>query len=328
MGSSSGAGIFKGIYNASNVDMAKFNLASEYLTQNSAGTQLYQDVAAKEVYLQINHDAIDIYSYDPNTGIGTVYWDPDRAIEVTDVNKNVVSFESAASNLAHEMAHAVDPNYLAEKKVDLPGYDNLAEKVAIERTNSIVGPLGEAERIAHDGALIIASNPTIHWHDNQWEEVNANGTNESSPEIKDFNNDWDTSTAPSYDPDEPIGDPMYDNGGWNYYGYWSATNASHVDKYLPSDFKSPAVNSSSTAEVAEFATGNSPANGPSEIRPFSLSSNLAATCSSISHAHSLVQAMATFTVSAGAIELGILPTPEHGSDLLYSSSSHRLGIHG
>ena len=322
MGSSTGVGIFKGIYDASDVDMAKFHLASEYLTQSAAGTQLYQDAAAKQQYLQINHEGKVSYEYNPNTGVGIVSWDPDKAIEVKDTNGNVIGYESPAANLAHEMAHLADENYVNNTKVALPGYDSLAEKVAIDRTNAIVAPLGEAERIAHDGGFVVVPNPTMHSNNNQWAEVNANGTNESSSNYNDFNNSWDTSTYPSYDSDQPIGDPFYDDGGWNYYGYWAATNESQTVKEAPKELKHTGVSSSGVTELAASTRHAIPANDANESGPLSLSSGLGRASSSISNVHSLVQAMSSFAVSAGAFDSGVMPQAEHMADVLYASNGH------
>ncbi|MYM38002.1 M91 family zinc metallopeptidase [Duganella qianjiadongensis] len=139
-------GIFNNISNASGADLKKLESALNYASQNAQGLELIHSRGVQHADLVINHNGINQAEQEDN-GHVTISWDPDTAIEVLDANGNIVNYESLASNLLHEMAHAADPYHALNVNIKDAEFDNLAEKIAIARTNSIVVPLGEDARI-------------------------------------------------------------------------------------------------------------------------------------------------------------------------------------
>lgn len=198
-------GIFNNISNASASDLKKLESALNYASQNAQGQVLIHDLGVQNADLVINHSGINQTLQDAN-GHVTISWDPSTAIEVRDANGNVVNYESPASNLIHEMAHAANPWLALDSKIKDDQYDNLADKKAIEMTNAIVVPLGEAARTDHSGDYVQVDNPTEHTANGLWTEVGSDGQVKSSPQPDSFNDNWgDANPTPSNPGDSPGG---------------------------------------------------------------------------------------------------------------------------
>lgn len=204
-------GIFRTIENSNGAELEKLQSALSYGSQNSAGQQLLNDTAGHSVDLVINHEGLNQTSMSPD-GHFTISWDPDTAIQVVDANGNVSNYESPATNLFHEMSHAADPNFAANVQTPDSQYDNLGDKIAIERTNSIFVPLGEEGRTNHSGALVSVNNPTEHTAGGQWVEIGSDGQLKSSTQADGFNDDWNGADS---DPGDPggTGNTGGDDGG-------------------------------------------------------------------------------------------------------------------
>ena len=64
--------------------------------------------------------------------------------------------------MAHEAAHATDPDYAEHAKVKLPDYDDGEEAYAVGVEDRIAKTLGEPLRFNHRGRALPASDPTEH----------------------------------------------------------------------------------------------------------------------------------------------------------------------
>jgi hypothetical protein len=106
-----------------------------------------------------NADAGDSYTGGGLSTAGTITWDPLAGLNVAAEQGGVANrspsaspgTESAAILLAHEFAHATDPNYITDANTYNAQYDNNAEAYAVSVEDSIGVPLGEPARYNHTG---------------------------------------------------------------------------------------------------------------------------------------------------------------------------------
>lgn len=225
-------GVFTNVYGASSTDMQKLQSALSYGSQNTQGVQLIHDTSLVQADLVINHSGINQTSMDAS-GHVTVSWDPNTAIEVKDSSGNIIGYESPASNLLHEMAHAADPYFALDASIPDSQYEWLADKTAIERTNSIVVALGELPRDSHTGGFVNVNNPTEHAANGQWTEVGTDGQTKSSTQPDSFNDNWTGTGGYDYDPEDPIDGGDDGSGYGGGYGGGSAGGCVSVDSLLP-----------------------------------------------------------------------------------------------
>jgi hypothetical protein len=202
-------GVFRTIENGSGADLEKLQSALSYGSQNAQGTQLISDAALQHADLVINHSGINQTSVAPDGQI-TISWDPDTAIAVTDAAGNIRNYESPASNLFHEMSHAADTNFVTNANTADAQYDTVADRIAVERTNAVVVPLGEEGRTNHSGGLVQVNNPTEHTAGGKWVEIGSDGQEKSSTQPDGFNDDWNGADS---DPEEPGGGGDAGGGG-------------------------------------------------------------------------------------------------------------------
>jgi hypothetical protein len=147
------------VTNATSADRAALNLALSYLSKSPTAMAFLQQAADKGVIINIVHDGRDQY-FD-----GTIDWDPKSALAVITNTAGVgtVGVQSAALGLAHEAAHAIDPNPIAIQNTKDPIYDDLGERYAVGQENIIASDLGEPQRFNHkSGGVPTAENPTEH----------------------------------------------------------------------------------------------------------------------------------------------------------------------
>gem|GEM_PF-3348641 len=146
------------ITNATAADINALNLALSYLDRSPKGNAVMQQVADKNVTINIVHDGSDSYRSSTNT----INWDPNSALTVLTSGVGSVGVQSAALGLAHEGAHAIDPNLASNSATPDPQYGDLAEKYAVEQENIIASDLGEPQRFNHGGNLVEENNSTEH----------------------------------------------------------------------------------------------------------------------------------------------------------------------
>ncbi|MYN16397.1 hypothetical protein GTP81_06490 [Rugamonas sp. FT107W] len=235
-------GIFNKISNASSADLQKLESVLNYAGQNSQGQSLIHDIGVQRADLVINHSGINQTVQGPD-GHVTINWDPSTAIEVVDANGKVTNYESPASNLLHEMAHAADPYLAIDVNVKDAQYDSLADKIAIERTNSIIVPLGEEARTNHSGDYVTVNNPTEHTANGLWVEVGSDGQVKSSTQPDGFNDNWGDSGSPPSDPGDPPGGGGSGGGG-----------CVSVDSLLPGGQTAGEIRVGDTMELADERT--------------------------------------------------------------------------
>jgi hypothetical protein len=257
--------------NATDSDKADLDAALNYLSQSPEGAEMIREAIENGVGINFIHDGNDKFDSDNNT----INWDPRSGLEAT-MNGQVSGVQSAALGLAHEMAHANDPNAWWEKDVATnDSYANLAEAHAIKDVeDKIASELGEPTRDGHYGRTMDRMN-------NSTDHLVQNGT------VGDYYA-WDPSTQEMYidysaapmlagDPYPPDWDyggypGDYDWGGDSGYAYYCRTAPKAVDTSVHRTGK-PAVGSGS-------AGGNT-------TRPAGLTSP-----NSVQH---LIQAMSSFS---------------------------------
>ena len=158
------------VTNATDSDKADLDRALSYLDKDTTGTAsaLMQQIASKGVTINIVHDGDDRYieatktiNWDPKSP-STVITNPNGGSTYIDGVSLTVGVQSAALGLAHEAAHATDPNPLSVQNTRDPNYDTLAEKYAVGVENVIASNLGEPQRFNHGGNPVEADNPTEH----------------------------------------------------------------------------------------------------------------------------------------------------------------------
>jgi Effector protein len=140
-------------------DIQVLTQALAYLSQDSAGVNLLNKIAQTN-NLTISFDGgggIPSDNYRISGSGGTITWDPTAANEVeAEVNGVATTSapspgdESAAIVLAHEFAHATDPNFPADNAANSnTQYDTNAEAYTAGVEDAIGGPLGEPARYNH-----------------------------------------------------------------------------------------------------------------------------------------------------------------------------------
>ncbi|KQQ39979.1 hypothetical protein ASF61_03980 [Duganella sp. Leaf126] len=168
-----------------------------------------RDTSQQHVDLVIDHTGLNQTSISPDGQI-TITWDPNTAIAVTDADGNISNYESPAANLFHEMSHAADKDLATTSTTPDAQYEFVAERIATERTNSIIVPLGEEGRTNHSGDYVAVNNPTEHTAEGKWVEVGSDGQVRSSTQADGFNDNWNGTDS---DPDDPGGSSDGDGGG-------------------------------------------------------------------------------------------------------------------
>ena len=152
------------ITNADQTDLAMLDKALDYIqtAMPTTGRISIEAFANENVQIEINHKG-DV-KYDGSTR--TIYWDPAMGLSIKDNEGNFKGVDSAASNLLHEVNHALDPNYMKNLNTPNASWDNDEERLAIQQTNEALKEAGEPLRENHDGDLIPGPDPTehtMHW---------------------------------------------------------------------------------------------------------------------------------------------------------------------
>ncbi|NVM74504.1 hypothetical protein FHW83_000264 [Duganella sp. SG902] len=127
-------------------DIAKFNLALNYLSQSPEALSALN--ASVGLTINIVHNGNDSY------GMPGVSWDPNSGLAVS--NNGVVGVQSAALGLAHEIAHSMDPNLTATSAE--------SEAYATQKETVIANQLGEPTRDAYtsENGTVTLTNSTEH----------------------------------------------------------------------------------------------------------------------------------------------------------------------
>ena len=180
--------------NATTKDRESFDLALRYLQADPKAAEIISRVQKMGVVIVMNNGKGSSY-----TGCGdapcpskpVIFWDSIRGIIPTDRNGNSlgIGILSPASALLHEMGHATDKNFLANKKnKNVPAeYDDAAEKYAIDNVETPFNKnAGELVRQTHRGDYIPVSSPV---------DSKANFYDSSSPGlVKSINTNFDYSS--------------------------------------------------------------------------------------------------------------------------------------
>jgi hypothetical protein len=144
-------------------DIKLLNQALDYLNSVAPGSALLNDIAQNsQLTINFVHTGAvsDQYGGNGRGTTGSIDWDPNAGLNVA-AEQNGVSntsdsaspgTESAALALAHEFAHADDPNFVTNLDTNNPQYGNDADEYAAQVVNSIASPLGEPERFSHTAA--------------------------------------------------------------------------------------------------------------------------------------------------------------------------------
>jgi hypothetical protein len=136
---------------------------------------------------------------------------------------NPTGVSSAASGLAHEMVHSIDPIEIANSLVLIPGYENLAEYTAVSIEKVFNTELKEPTRDNHGGLNVIVENPTTHTNTTtgNWEQVGSNGQTETGPKYEFGQRGGEQ--APDFGGTDPTGGGTGGGGGAAAYGTTKAT---------------------------------------------------------------------------------------------------------
>lgn len=308
-------GIFKTIENSNGAELEKLQSALSYGGQNSAGQQLLNEVAGRNVDLVINHNNLNNTSMSPD-GRFTINWDPDTAIQVTDANGNVSNYESPATNLFHEMSHAADPDFATNATAPDSQYDWVGDRVAIERTNSIFVPLGEEGRTNHSGGYVSVDNPTEHTAGGQWVEIGSDGQIRSSTQADGFNDNWNGADSDPDDPgtgggddgggDDGGGDGGGGDGGDGGGGGGGGGGGPDEDMEPIEERVNPAARLDKAKLAASETHASTTLTAHTVTAGAAHSTPIAMDAASLRSASQLVQSMASFGVSSGAL------SAEHG----------------
>lgn len=140
-------------------DIAKFNLALNYLSQSPEALSALN--ASVGLTINIVHNGNDSY------GMPGVSWDPNSGLAVS--NNGVVGVQSAALGLAHEIAHSMDPSLTATSAE--------SEAFATQKETVIANQLGEPTRDAYtsESGTVTLTNSTEHTVGGQWQQMNSDG---------------------------------------------------------------------------------------------------------------------------------------------------------
>jgi hypothetical protein len=151
--------------NETSADLAKFNLALQYLQTSNDFAGLQALALGAGTTINFVHNGID--SYDPNTGV--LNWDPNSTLTVS--NNGVAGIQSAALGLFHELVHRMDPSYSVETTAQREAYATVQETI-------MANDLGEPIRDSYGdaGAGPIETNPTEHTGGGYWQELEPDGT--------------------------------------------------------------------------------------------------------------------------------------------------------
>jgi hypothetical protein len=184
--------------NATSSDIAALNQALAYLANSTTAEAKMEQAVADGVTINFIHDGNDQY----RDGVNTIDWDPNSALAVVDTtqpNLGTIGVQSAALGLAHEAAHANDPNIATDKSMADSQYDTVAERVAVGVEDQIATELGETLRFNHSGNLVEEANSTEHTKENDdgtasWVQSGQDGdsVNEGS---------FTSGTRPAFAPD-------------------------------------------------------------------------------------------------------------------------------
>jgi Effector protein len=147
-------------------DVKDLNKALTYLSQSPTAEAMLQEGAKNSV-------TINFISGDSDGDPSAIDWDPNQGLEVNANNVvggidfgpgdgPVVGVDSSALVLAHEMAHATDPNIATDAGQANWQYDDNAEQYAVGQEDQVDQQLGEVQRFNHMGALAPVQNPTEH----------------------------------------------------------------------------------------------------------------------------------------------------------------------
>ena len=148
------------LINADENDRAKLDKALDYIQTAMPinGQPAIEAFSKENVKIEINHQG-DV-KYDSSTN--TIYWDPDVGMTLQDNDGNFIGVTSAASNLLHEVNHALDPDYLTNANTENIEWGKDSERYAVHRTNEAMKEAGEPTRVNHKGDLIRGPDPTEH----------------------------------------------------------------------------------------------------------------------------------------------------------------------
>lgn len=144
--------------NATREDRRDWEQAISYLSRDPEARKMLAQLDRDNIKIEFIRDGEDRFLPDSHT----IRWDPHSALAVRDAQGRITGVQSAALGLAHEAAHATDPDYKKHIDVKIPDYDDGEEAYAVGVEDRIAKTLGEPLRFNHRGRALPAADTTEH----------------------------------------------------------------------------------------------------------------------------------------------------------------------